>query len=365
MKSLTKKRVLTSIAVGVFIALLGAGFWWWQKQHGSSNAYSPSNTPTVILLQQNQAFARGSYDMQTGNYQQAITSYQAALSSVTGDTTQIAQIQYDIAAAQYALGNLTEATQTFKQIAANTGVSKILRAYAIVRMANEYYSSNNPAVTQEIFKDPPYNAMLVTNNISITYRHLFEYASSIYPTAISEAMIAKWYAAQLIQSTSTPNTSSYLSIIQQKLANSGVDTARNMQDPNKKILVSEALFDVAGVQTDLFFAGEVTPGVVEAAYQKALAAFAADANRPTADGLVRVYYAYFLAEAYGKTRLPDIESILKPIYGSQYKSSSVTLALKNARSIPITKEEFATLARLDSSFGDLLLTLGWHPSDLK
>src|SRR5262249_13573992 len=105
----------------------------------SIQKYSGTHTPAQVLAQQNQSFSSAQNYQNQGQYQVALQAYQQALPNAQ-DASQQATIKFRIAEATEQGGGYTEAIQLLKQLAVDTTVPAILRAYAIQEIGFMYYS---------------------------------------------------------------------------------------------------------------------------------------------------------------------------------------------------------------------------------
>jgi len=245
-------------------------------------------------------------------------------------------------------------------------------------MGSLYYSYNTVgsstssfSVTNEIFKDEPYASFFDMNNINLSYRKLFDYASSFYPLAIPELYSANWYANRITalhkSVPTSPEITDDLAIIQEKLKNADADITRMRPYPDENPLIPGALMYKAFVTGKLSFVGLASTTAAELAYKASLAAYETYQLPAGSDGLVRCYYASFLAYPYGDKRLAEIKTLLKPLYTDPlYDQSTVARFLKNVKSrATLVKKDIQKLASLDAGFKAYLLSLGWKQTDFK
>lgn len=337
----------------------------------TSTADTNTETPYATLMKSNDSFIKAESFMKLGDYTSALAAYKTALPSAS-DVAQQAQIEFDIANATARSGDVIGAIQIFKQIAANTSYTPIMRAYAVEYMGRQYYAGLNPAVTTEIFKDDPYKSFFVSNDLALSYRRLFEYGSSFYPLAESELYIADWYASRITTlyqtSSSSPEIATDMAIINKNFKNADADIQRTKNDPNASQLIPEALMRKAITLSKLAYIGMASSTSVESAFKTALVAYGGLGSTNGFDGPVRYYYALFLAHKYGVNRLADIEALLKPLYTDPgHNQFMMTAFLRNIRTLNVQNpnrfKDVQYLARFDPGFKSFLVSLGWKPAD--
>lgn len=337
----------------------------------TSTVNANTEIPYATLMKSNDAFIKAESFMKLGDYTSALAAYKAALPSAS-DVAQQAQIEFDIANATARSGDVIGAIQIFKQVAANTSYTPIMRAYAVEYMGRQYYAALNPAVTNEIFKDDPYKSFFVSNDPALSYRHLFEYGSSFYPLAESELYIADWYASHITAlyetSSSSPEIATDMAIINKDFKNADADIERTKNDPNASQLIPEALMRKAITLSKLAYIGMASSTTVESAFKTALIAYGGLGSTSGFDGPVRYYYALFLAHKYGTSRLADIEALLKPLYTDPgHNQFMMTTFLRNIRTLNVQNpdrfRDVQYLARFDPGFKSFLVSLGWKQAD--
>jgi len=361
----TRANILILAAV-LAAALIGGIFLWRAPQNtGTTNTVSTYER----LLKTNPDFATAQGFAVAKDYTKAQSAYEAALRAAP-DIAQEGQILSRLAGIKDSTGDHLGAIADWKKIAADTRYALGIRAYAVQYMGTmrlKYFDPNiRAAITKEIFKDSPYSTMWVPNDTALSYRHLFEYASSLYPGAVSELMIADWYAGQLIVSSTTPEMSGYASIIQNKLssAEEGIARLEKVSFPPGISLVPISLTREAGVKAKLARAGLSSPEVAEAAFKKAIDAYVSYGYKPGDEGFARYHYAVYLSRL-GASKADDIETVLAPFstdpaYGSSLAASYFKAGRTNLQG---QKARLQILAQLDMDFKKFLTSLGWTSGD--
>lgn len=358
--------------------LVAAGVFLYWENIANNGKYSSSNTPVTVLSQQNQDFAAGNTYQTQGNYMEALQSYQKALSQAQ-DASQKAVIEFRIALAAERSGNFSQAIQGFKKIVADQSSypdSVLLRAYALQDMGYMHYQyhSGNQAQTifDAIFSDTPYSDFKkkAGSDSGLAYRYLFEYATSFYPLAYSEARIAVWYSNNLVGSlggaTTTQAGGSNLAAVRLALQRADADVQRTKDASDTSMWIPPVL-QLEGVALgQLANVGAADPTQVEAYFQQGLLWEKKEQYKP---GSFTTYdYALFLAKQYGNKRVKDIQNLLS-VFNSSNTSNinpSVIAYFKPAAggASSMLSKNFALLAGLDPDFKTFLMSLGWHASDL-
>ncbi len=328
-----------------------------------------SNTPNKVLSQVNQNFSTAKAYQQAHDYAQALTYYQKALPQAQ-DASQKGQIEFDIALMTESSGNHVQAIPLLKAIAADTPYDPVLRAYAVQEIGTIYSTyTDRSAIAAETFTGDPYQSFLTNNDTALAYRKLYDYAVSMYPLGMSEVRIAQWYAGDLASTlqgaTTTTQGKAYLATIQQSLLKANADSARMQKDAIEAtdipgILMREGLvyqilahLDVASSQqADSVFKQALTYSVVTG----------------TQTNFLQFYYARFLYEAYGPSRISDITQLLS-VYSADKAASihpavpAIFLAARADNSFSSLRPGLVQLGTVDLSFKAYLIYLGWHDSD--
>jgi tetratricopeptide (TPR) repeat protein len=357
----------TSKLVTLFVVLVAAlAAVGWIFRGNIEQKYTSQNTPFSVLVNTNTYFADAQTAANAGDYQKAQSLYQKALGQAQ-DSTQRGQIEYKLALLDDSFGNTLKAVDEYKAIIANPNYDnyRLIKAYAAQAMAELYYRKYDSAVTEEIFKDPPYASMVVKGHIELTYRHLDEYATSYYPLGLAELRIANWYAAYL-NSASTPDgsaTSTYPAIIQQAIKLADADIERTKNDPNASKLIPQTMVRKETLYISMYGAHLVSAQETEQACKDAVDSYSV-AGYANQDGFARYYYAVFLSRQ-GVSRGTDMKTILAPIYADPgYKRSLIPQFFKDEeKNLHGQKRQVVRLANGIPEFKTYLLSLGWKQSD--
>jgi len=351
------KKILL-IFVLLFIAVGIAGMYFFFSTR------SPKNEATFYenLISSNRDFALGESLYKNGKYESAISSYKTALQNVS-NLNEKAQVLYKISLAYRFNNQPLIAIPLFKEIVAISEYPSTTRAYAVQAMGQAYYSFNDPAITEEIFKDSPYKEMYNKDDNALSYRKLFEYASSFYPLGIPETRIAQWYAQEIVNSNKsgdTSNNESYKNIIRTKLANATTDIARTQTNPDRgSTYIPEILTREASVLGMLSISGDESLGSPEEAFKKSLDTAA---GSTTYEAQARYFYTLFLAQKYGTARSTEIQNLLSDFYTTaRYDNTGIVRFIKNEKDNQTgVKKDIIMLANLDPKFKNYLIKLGWQ-----
>jgi hypothetical protein len=325
---------------------------------------------------ENQAFSDGVQLWQANDVEAAEAKFEEALINAQGPLEE-GRVAVDIAMTTGQINNganYLAAIPLYKQIAANAQYPAITRAYAIQSMALLFYISGDPAVTQAIFKDAPYAAMYVPGSTNLSYRHLFDAAVQLYPLGLSEARVANWYSIQIARSYATTSPSaklpaatvaSYKDSARSSLAAADTDVLRIQNLPPESFYVPYIQEQEAITIGNMQLSGDSSFGNIDDAFKKAINSYAVAGIVPLQDGISRYYYAHFLLEIYGQSRITDIHALLEPLYTlSGYAGSPSELFFKTANSNGTGDKFFIIdLANADSGFKAYLEKLGWTISD--
>lgn len=367
------------IGVGVFLvaASLAFGTLWWIESHDvldTATTYSEDRTTNSVLESENEPFAaaqqlarRSSAD----TIDQRAELYRQAMRHAT-DATQEGHIQYKLANTYIQKRDFSTAILIFENIATTTAYSRFDRAYAIKMLGSMFYNYHDPDIKNLTFAAEPFASMAVAGDDLLTYRHLFEYCSSVYPLGYCEGRIADWYANQLVlfhadSTAASPQAASqYARLIQEKLVNIDRDIARIKTDSNASADIPELLLRKAIILGKLAEIRQFDDKKAEQAFLDAqqlnLVTFA------TSSPFIAYHYADFVNRVWGSTRAADIQNILSVIYDSPIDlNAPVMFFLRNERNnVTGTKPAIAHLATVDPRFKTFLeSTLAWQESDFE
>jgi tetratricopeptide (TPR) repeat protein len=369
---MNRKSIL--IAGILLLVVLAVGLFSQRINLANKQSYLTNKTPVLILKQENQDFAAAQSAQQEGNYSLALQSYQKALSSAK-DSVQKAQIEYLIAGTNELLGNFVQAIDQFKKIAADPSNSPQQRAYAVQELGFMYYTyrDQQPLLVKETFKDAPYDSFLKNNDIDLAYRHLFEYAASLYPLAYSEARIAYWYSNDVLTRLHGVTTSDE-AIAEISVAKQSIEKA----DANLQALQADPTTDKARWPSILAREGRAVAhlATLGAANMQQAESYLSKAvqTAPTVGIPAGNYFAYdyaaVLANKYGSKRSADITKLLSPFKEGNDANlvvgiSKLFAAARTDPTLSVVKNSLVRLGQIDPDFKTYLISLGWHAADFQ
>lgn len=370
---MNKNILLLGISGSLALIAIVLGGWYFYFKTAAPTEYTVKNTPTVVLITQNEDYASAIAYEKSLQYGLALLSYQKALLKAE-DKIQEAQIRVKIAFMTEMLGKYKDAIAEFKKIAADPSNYAIARAISVQEIAAMYNlypdATSRQVILAETFKDSPYDSFKKDTNLNMTYTRLFEYAANLYPLGFSAAYVAYGYATEIETTlrgvTTTPQGIAYISHIRQNVQAADLDIQRMKSIPGEAVLVPKTLIRQGITQAILAAAGVTDLQQAELYFKSGVAYDAVLGNKP---GNLNTYvYAAFLADKYGSKRLEDIKKLLLPFHvgnESQIYSNAVTF-FKTARtetSLIKDKKRLVLLAKIDSDFKTYLISLGWKASD--
>jgi len=366
-----RKIILTILSLSVVSAIGITGYYLYLK-NAESQLLSPTH-PYTSLMSSNQAFLSGERSLKADDPQNALSEFEKALPFAENKAEE-AQIKNRIAAAQAVSGDYASAILTSKAIAADSGYGSITRAYSVQYLGQIYYASPSTEranITKEIFKDAPYNKLASSTNASVSYRNLFEYASSLYPLALSELRSSYWYADAIyalkkkasLSASDKETIKKYLQIISQKVARADVDIARVQKSQGesaivlpgavlRKVLVNDRL-----IQASEAYANMMSP---ERTYEDALSYVRANSMTDT-EAILQYSYAVYLAQRYAGDKSAEIAKLLGDFYASTrfMNTSRMTLFKAGKTSNVAAGQNIRLLAGIDTKFKAFLQASGW------
>ena len=350
-----------------------SGLFYYLFKLPTRTVYTSTNTERAVLTKENQYFNAAEALRFQRKYIQALELYKKALPQAK-DVKQEAQIKYDIALMTELSGSYTEAIQLYKDIVNNQKYYDIIRASAvqsIAMMRYNYYDAYEQ-IEKEIFKDIPYSTFYNKNELSTSYRKIFEYGNSIYPLSLSAIRVAGSYARHahftLHDATTTPEGAHDISSALYNFDLAQKDLERMRNDPVESMMLPQIYisFGMAAARFDQMGVAHV--GDTEDYYKKGIQLAVISNARP---GSYNVYhYAAYLAMKYGSKRDDDIKKLLSAFKKGNDENILTTINsfFVTARTNPDLKNEKAQLellGKLDSDFKTYLVTLGWKQSDFE
>ncbi len=362
------------VALVIAAAMIG-GLWYvymWKTQP----SYTDTRTSYSVLIKENLAFAEGETLMRARKPDLAVPRFRDAL-SYAKDSTQEIRIMFRLAVAiehSETFEGRLKAIPVYKEIGANPAYTNIAQAYAIQQLANMFYIYGDNEITEAVFKDEPYKQFFVAGDVSLSYRNLYEYSSSLYPLAISELRIAGWYAGEVLRlhtaSSANMNAATreqiarYKETVRTRIASADRDILRIQTNPNDNTPMTAILMRKGVIIGNLQLTGDTSFGDMEPFFQRVLSLHALSGDQ-WADGYTRYYYALYLSRLYGNERVDDVRKILSNFYQNDaYRNSQVEIFFKNERRNTLgVQKQLGTLASIDPKFKEYLSSLGWELAD--
>lgn len=365
---MSKKHLYLAVAV-ILIAVV-AIFFLEIAARRNQYKYTVSITPNDVLSEENLNYKLGHQAQIQKDYKTALSFYQKSRPDAK-DLVQESLIDYDIAYMTEMSGNHIGSIPLYKALAANTQYHPIMRALAVQRIAiiHSLYLDRD-AVAAETFKDAPYRNMASGGDSALTYRKLYEYAISMYPLSLSEAMSATWYSHELRTtlggSTTTPIALGYVATTLSRLQHADADIERIKNNPLESYIVPQIYSKSGVVMADLAMVGVVDPSKAEAYFLKALQAEASVGQLP--GSLNAYYYASFLSSYFGKERVEDVKNILS-VFSAKNSNKiypEVPAYFNISRTDPDLSEiktSLKLLSKSDPDFKKYLMSIGWQGAD--
>jgi hypothetical protein len=362
---MTKRTIWLGIAVvGIIllVAIIAGGMYARNNNLDSLAAYQN-------LLKNNDAFKGALNIYNARDYSKSSAQLQKSIPSIQ-DPVELGVAQFYLAESFAASGEYEKSITSLKTIAASQKNSAVVRALAVQEMGRLYSVYGDPRIRQAIFADEPYKNIQDPKSTLISLRNIYEYAATIYPLAFSEYRVAGWYANDLLvakTAASSQETNSQIEADKTAIA-SAIDAAK----PNMTALQGSAEKDgganytislgaYASLAATMRLAGDTTFDP-DAAYQDALSA---NAKYGIPDGFTRISYATYLASSNADGA--KVKSVLDKLFQADLESHGrgLTMSLKISRQNPSLHASYVKIAKIDSRFKALLISLGWQATDFK
>ena len=328
---------------------------------------APSQTSTEEMspyaqLEMDVTYARAEELLQEGDLDAARTLYLEVLKNVEGPE-QEGQILYKIALTETRTDS-ESAVARLKSIATSDTYSNILRAYAVQRLGLMfYYVDDRDRVVPLIFESEPYASFYQEEDILLSLRRVFDYASTFYPLAIAELRSAAWYANEIRYVDVAERAvlvEQYLPIIEEKLTNADRDVERTINLNNPRTLIPEALYLKAVVIARLDIAGLAFDG--EQAFRETLEYVSVDGT-PEDEAFTRYGYATYLL-ASTPTPEDEVKDLLQSVIENPDAYPALMRMLVNERGDALgQKKGLVQVANFWEEFKILLISLGWSEDE--
>ena len=228
-------RILWVLLGLLLVALLGGALFFTFFLSPDQSATSSTTNSTIAP-----AIATISSAMKTGNFTAAVANNQAVQNDPSASAEEKAMALTASEGAQYYLsGNINDLLQdigSLKQVVLDTSLSLQTRVAALNALALSYPdASGDQAVTDELYKDPPFSTYLVPDQPTLSARQLYDWSYNLLPTPEAAIHIAKWYGDQYVSHPylSTSTTQTYIAAAEENLNNAESGAlARAQTDPS-------------------------------------------------------------------------------------------------------------------------------------
>lgn len=367
-KKQTIKVVLICI---VLIAVVIGGFLYISHKNAASVTKTPTETAAnafEYLRKNDPSFVQANYLRISGNYDGAIALYKTALANASTPQQEFV-ILTRLSQAYAASGKYADSIAALKSMTANQQrYSPIIRAYAVETMGDMYTRYGDAAITDAIFADQ-FKSLYVANDVQLSYKHLYEYAVSLYPLATAELNIANWYAIQLNNMSAADRkgtvAAGYIAEIQKCLDAANKDRVRVLALPRHNEYLHLVVLN-ATLVGKMSIVGIDTFGDAENTYKNGLNEFV-KYDIPANDGRLRLQYAIYLGRKFGQSRASDIQTILAPLYDKTdtQRIRNTKSFLFSAQDNDLRKQQYVALSKEDPRFKTLLISYGWSEADFK
>lgn len=364
-----------SVIIGgiiVLLSVLGGFFFLYLQQHKNVPIeYTSSETISKKLTEKSTDYAKAKEYQKNERYDLAQEYYEKSLAHAE-DRHQLSQIKLDIAVMNEIRGQYRDAIKQLKELAADTGNSSLLRAYAIQEIGMMYYRYFSSEIQSETFKDTPYNSFINDGTVNMAYTRLFEYAAHFYPLGNSEAQIASGYARALTEelkgATTSPLGVAYIARIVKSLQAADADISRIETVGEGAVMIPDLLARQGSAISRLEYLGVIKNGEAETYYQRALAYSLKTNHLP--GSYTSFTYAQFLLSRFGAARAEDIRSILHPFRVGNEKEVYNTIVdyfrmVRTDSRFARTKKQIIKMGNIAPDFQTYLYSLGWQSSDFK
>jgi len=224
-------------------------------------------------------------------------------------------------------------TEILKAVANSSAYPVDIRATAINIIVDDYEINfiNRNRLTQDIFSGSFENLLTTSNgDVTLAVRKLNEQSFNLYPNAVADFRIAKWYADELVKNPALPEQAKteYHKLINQYIG-FGDRTLAQYGDtftPQRRALMYE-------LRARVLYLSRGDPEEVDRLFKLALQAL----NTPSPDifsiqelARIRFYYGVFLMR--NKLSTPEqIQALLLPIY--EYLATPQDAEKRNVRMV--------------------------------
>jgi hypothetical protein len=331
-----------------------------------------------------------------GNYQKMIDETNALLSSQKFSNPDY-EANLKVILATACVNNLDEENfkkglAIFKEIViSEKNYSLSWRAVALEYLVSFAHVKGKEFAQNNIFNDQYFSLLMKEGDLNLAIKRLDDWALRLAPSVISYFRISGWYSLQLFQDNalSPEKKTQYL-----QLAKENLQKGRELFEKNysknvlseERLLLTYVLHNKAAIRIYLL-GGLEEKNRIANTYAEALKLYTKKygemtwpfaKNKITSPSLrgqlpdLALNYAFFLAQSKETADQTKAKSLLEILYDKDWNEPyvfSVFDSLKNGKDATelntYSRWRIITLAKLDTRFADLLLSLGWQKEQLE
>jgi hypothetical protein len=280
-----------------------------------------------------------------------------------------------------------EAVPFFQQIALNENYPIRNRGNAVEYLGRMYYNSMDPDLYDAILSGPaPFSDFIAEaevdrelygQDVANPFKNLYEFASSLFPTAEGEFRLATFYVEdleavkqQIANGESVPEglADSIRSAIDVRITQGKADIERLTEADFYDLRHERGVLGLAMVLGKLELIDEASDlGDAEETYNEALRMFAL--RGPYIGQFVNINYGIFLAQRNEPGDLEKTLSLLDQFYAPaaerSYQGVYDFLAERDSVYRSDLDGELMVLAEADPRFRELMISLGWEEEDFE
>ena len=366
MDSSASKPTLLLYAIVIIAAVLGAAYFYSRQRAGSDQKQWEKLTKEVKIFHQQ------------GNYEKTIETFKAAVrfAPTKYHESEVKRHMAGILMVRNLPGDRIEAVRLFKEVVNDNMAQAKEKALALSDMAFAFTTTgeNEGFMRQVVFNEEPYATYLRESKTGIYggLRRLYEESDKFFPTAFAKLGIADNYALPLFAGKTDAGLTP---LDTAKLIKKTVDEAIPLMDdlPYENLVIAHMyLMRATSLSVTQMFIKDVVMEEIENAYKRAITTaekvIASDdrldsQHVPPTLAISRLFYAMTLTRVFGKTRVDDIATLLKPIINREAGYEAAISYIKNAnarQSSALSKKRLISISKLVPEFRKLLQNLGWN-----
>lgn len=388
----SKFAKLGLIAASVFAFIIVAGVIWFLYQPPALEPVTDDvepvdNRPSITQMREdNEEYQRAGELLDANRFTEAKEAFRLLLVEEENLTPgQESQLLFKYAVATRYEDGEVEAVPFFQQIALNENYPIRNRGNAVEYLGRMYYNSLDPELYDAILSGPaPFSNFkdeaeidreLYGQDQANPFKNLYEFASSLYPTAEGEFRLATFYIDDLkavkqrvANGESVPEglVDSIRAEIAEKITQGKADLDRLAEADFYDLRHERGVLGLAKVLGSLELIGEAGDlGDAEETYNEALKMFAL--RGPYIGQFVNINYAIFLAQRNEPGDLEKTRSLLDQFYvpaaERSYQGVYDFVAERESVYRSNLDGELMVLAEADPRFKELMLAQGWEQED--